>query len=326
MYDYKKFKASAIRNKYEIAFETDKKRISYAELLKKVDALYNALKNMDVQGAAIVITDDLFSLAVTALALSKRGVKRVICESAVPVRDLLTYCKRYSPSVVFLPDTSLARLENKLIDAGVKTVVTYGQIETLFPASFEFEDLIRRNDYELTGEYQPTAEAVFSQDTAVKLTGVSYNEGIVCDLPHPSKACSRVTSEILYSGGKCFLFKEITKKICKKKKVDRIITDSERVKLYEGFGCAVFDASNKHRRVGDAFFDADKISAKLSRVSSAKVTATYNGAVINTVAVFPADFNAERDKSEIDDIRDALYDYLSPFNAKKTFAAKKLHK
>ena len=87
-----------------------------------------------------------------------------------------------------------------------------------------------------------------------------------------------------------------------------------------------FEVTPKNRRVGDAFFDADKISAKLSAVSSAKVTATYNGAVINTVAVFPADFDADTGKAQIDAVKEALYDYLNPFDAKKTITIKKLRK
>ena len=327
MYDFEKFKASAFKNKYEIAFETDKKRINYGEVLGKVNALYNALANMGISGRALVFCGDAESTAVISFALSKAGVERILLNKKIPCFDAGKMCKKYLPSVCFLPANEFERLAPTLEKSGVKCVITTGDKPPFFPAQFELSKLIESNDFKVFKDYNSTDKIEFYEDAECEtfsFADVLERDAVVLDIPLFCPAGARLFSNCLYSGKKCFLPSEFSPKYFKKHKVKMLVTDSGKEKFYKDFVCEKNFVPVGRRIVDGSFFDSDKLASKLSSLTDAKAEVSFNGAVIGVSVIFDNDADDLKMKEETALIRSAAIDLLYPFDKKKTITVKKL--
>lgn len=329
MYDFEKFKPSAFKNKYDIVFAKDKSRTTYGELYNYVCALYNAFSNMSISGSALILCDDGENIAKTCLALSKLGVKRVIADAKISGTVAKKLVKKHSPSVVFIQSEYVKKLAPFLLEEKVVTVVTYGVAEGTFPAQFCFEELCEKNDFVLISDYESTSETEFEAEqdfTLPKLENYNLKNGVFIDIPPFCQLYSSLLSQIIYEGGKCVFFEKNTAKMHKKAGTCLVITDKSKETLYKDFTCDVFVTLWDSVRVGESFIDTVKLSDILSDFSGASVTVTYNGAVINVLAVFPENtyFEDVQNSEEIISLKKLALDLLSPYDKKKTITVKKL--
>ncbi len=327
MYDFLKFRDAAFKNKYEIAFETEKKRMTYAELYDKVNAIYNSLYNMGVEGSAVVALSDPIKASIAALALSKRGMKRIFTNSKVSKTELSILVKKHSPSVIFAEGSELSRLFECLEQTGVKTAVFTGKSEQIFPSQFDFDQLVVLGDYTLVKEYESTNKIVFSDNTLVTLKPSCYDslkQGVCVDVPVYCKLSAKVISEILYRGGRCVFFDETNAKKLKKRKAQFVVTDTNNIENYKGFKGQIFGVDIGIRKIGDSFFDGDKISGYISKISGLDVRVIYNGAVICVSVMLSEkdDLNNPKTNKSVQIAKQCALDVLYPFNSKKTFAVK----
>ncbi|MBQ8605136.1 MAG: hypothetical protein IJ408_00220 [Clostridia bacterium] len=324
MYDYEKFKTAAIRHKYDVAFDEDKKRTTYFELYEKVNFLFNALCNMGTSGTAMILCDDPKTLALTSLALSKLGVMRVICDSRISQIKAKELALLHKPSVVFLKESELSRLAPALQSAGVITAVVYGKAVPLFPATFEFDKLMQKNDYMLSAEYTPSCQTQFEPTVGFTLPELEITSDTFIDLPCFSEPYALLCSRALEEGKTVTVSAEPTPRYFKKKKIKTVISENGKAKFYSDFKCAFADVKPSVRCVCGGFLDLDGIGERLSAASGALVTLSYNGAVISVTALFPADFDLTKTEEKTELLRDAALDELIRFDKKKTITVKKL--
>lgn len=326
MYDYEKFKAAAYRYKYDIAAEFEKSRLTYNELYEKVNALYNALANMGVSGSAVLLCPEPFELMVSAFALSKCSLERIICNYKISEYELKKICKKYSPSVVFLKNTELERLAPVLSEAGVNTAVTYGASGQLLPAVFEYEKLVDTNDYLLVKEYTASAKTEFltaAKCDMLKLSDEQIKGGVFVDIPSASEPFASAVCDILYRGGRLFFTQNLTKKMVSKKKISCVLTDSRSAEKYASLGADVQTFEPPLRIVAGVFFDGKYLSENLTEMTGTNTEAVFNGAIINVTAHFEKDFDAGNGKARMQAVTDAAKDLLCAYNVKKTIAFKK---
>jgi hypothetical protein len=320
MFNYEKFAAAALKNKYEIAFECDRTRVTYGELSKQVSALCNALFNMGVKGPALVLTSDPMRLCVSALALAKCGADRIFGDGKIPQIHLANLLKKKTPELVLLEAAELERLAPVLLEKDIRTVITYGSAEAVFPAQFEYKSLIERNDFVMIKEFEAGGKDLFVYNVDAKfpdLSEIDLRGGIVADVPAFCKGGARIAYGLLLEGRKQSVFTDKSPKSLKKRKVAAVITDSPA--QYEGMLFSAFELTLSERRVSDSFADPEKISAYLSSLTPARVNVTFNGAVFAIKVIFPGDkiMPESMQQQKISEIKSAAVDLLYPFDKKK---------
>lgn len=327
MFDYLKFRTSAYKHKYDIAVETDSKRITYGELNSDVISLCNSLANMNIGKSALVMLPDCAELAVSCLALSKAGFERMLASPLLSSADVGEILLSFIPDVVFLPSEQLGRLGPVLADHGCACAVVLGNEQCIFPAQFDYYDLIVRNDYRVASECQPSqSEPVFFYDSDKPLPESITADAACIRLPLCEKQGAFVLSDILYRGAKWVHIKEINKKTVKKKKADRVFTDPSSAYMYAGAGCEVdvLPFAERFRRCGDRLADLSKLSEQFCAVCKDSVTVSFSGVKMHITLTLGADAGKTDIESHpsVAAVKRAAPDLLYGIDCPKTFTVK----
>ena len=327
MFDYLKFRAAAYKHKYDTAIETDTKRITYGKLSSDVTSLCNSLANMNLQPSALVMLADSPELAVSCLALSKAGFDRMLASPFTSAAELKEIFERFTPAVVFLPSEQLERLGPALSRLGCSCAVVTGSGQSIFPAQFNYYDLIVRNDYRLAGESEKAGGSVsFFYLSDKPLPELANCSAAFIRLPLCEKQGAYVLSEILYSGKRWVHTKEVTKKTVKKKKADRVFTDPSSAYMFADIGCevTVLPFDDRYRRCGERLVDVSRLSQQFCAVCKDPVSVTFSGIKMYITLTLGPDAGRSdiANHPSVKAVKSAAPDILYGINCPKTFTVK----
>lgn len=228
---YSTLKTSAYKNKYETALETLDERISYGELLQRVNALYNSLCQMDLCKKTIaVFTGNSVNTVYTVYAALRAGCNCVIMSPAGNAQRINRSLSKYRPAAAFVNAHNLGRLAPSLKAFGCNCAVATSECdERLLPIVYEIEELLEFNDYSThaTGEVGG-GQLIFESACAPfeffnDILNTKTRSGILLCLPLYTGAAFAALDTILTNGKKCVFLNSPTSQLVKKKNISLAI-------------------------------------------------------------------------------------------------------
>lgn len=333
MFDYNEFKISAYKYKYETAIETSFFRLTYGELLTRINAVSNSLFQMRLEGGIALLSRDAFTVFVTACAASKAGIPCVIADSKMQMSEAEALIKKYTPQAVFLPTAELERIGGVFCENGCKTcIATEGTVQenSIFPSQFDFDSLIKINDYVTVREASnTTVKTCFFDGEDLVTPDLSavfchpIREGVYTDVPvfEPVGAC--ILSALLKNGRKYCNLGRPDKKVFKKHKITTVITDAR----YE-INADIIEApaAMSYLRVGGGLFRAKKLSKELTQAIQRQTECEFSDGKIRVVVTLldTDDTKGLSKGSELaKTVISAANDILYPFETPKSFIFKR---
>lgn len=240
---YHDFKAAAYRYKYETAIETEYARVSYGELLNRVNALYNSFCQMGAAGKTVaVLTGNCPETVYAILASIKAGCRCVLCRVSGPVSRLLQKLSVYHPSVAVVHGCHFAHTAPVLSKIGCScAIVTENAdiVKEVLPSVHFLSELLEINDYTaVTGEYGEGSVVLANDgvhfDTREAISGLARRDGVYIGLPLYCGAGFDSLFYALLSGHKCVFCQSPSAQFFRKKNVKLAL-------IYEG--APAFDAA-----------------------------------------------------------------------------------
>ena len=346
MFDYEKIKSAAYKYKYETALETQNVRISYKELLNMIDAVYNSLCVMNVTGGAVaVLLRSGRDLVCSAFACDRAGFDCVTADSRISVSCAARLAEKYRPSVVIMPSCELERLAEIFLHCDCKTVVlteTLAQGDNsderqLFPAQFDFDSLLERNDYAFVdkdGEKRNSKHVFFGVgDDSAKyvdklpdaLSALSPRTPIYISLPFYEQAGALAITSLLYGGRRCFLADVPDKKLFKRKKVGAVLCDSVLTAAFAEYSCEILTVETDPERpflyAGGGLLNLQEINAELIKLSGMKSFCEFDGCRLRIV--FETDTVPDMQSEYVKQLALDCRRLLSAYNVPKSFVFRK---
>ncbi len=225
---YNEFKTAAYKYRYETAIENEYVRISYGELLGRVNALYNSLCQMGVSGKTVaVLTGNCPETVYAIFACLKAGCRCVLCRVSGPKSALLQKLEVYRPSVAVLHTCHFNHSVDALKKVGCNCAIVTEQGEvddTLLPSVYFLNDLLQINDYNASTATQTDGSIVLANDgahfdTKDAIDALDKREGVYIGLPLYCGAGFDSLIFALLSGHKCVFCHTPSKQLFKKKNV-----------------------------------------------------------------------------------------------------------
>lgn len=225
---YNEFKTAAYRYRYEAAIETEDERISYGELLERVNALYNSFCQMGAPGKTVaVLTGNCPETVYAILACLKAGCRCVLCRVSGPKSALSQKLAVYRPSVAVIHACNFVHSADILAKSGCNCAVFVGRAEadmSLLPSVHFMTDLLEINDYSSMIAPQSEGSVVLANDgvhfdTKDAISSLGRRDGVFVGLPLYCGAGYDSLVFSLLSGHKCVLSAAPTKQFFKKKNV-----------------------------------------------------------------------------------------------------------
>lgn len=347
MFDYEKIKSAAYKYKYETALETQNVRISYKELLNMIDAVYNSLCVMNVTGGAVaVLLRSGRDLACSSFACDRAGFDCVTADSRISVSRAARLAEKYRPSVVIMPSCELERLAEIFLRCDCKTAVLTetskqgdnSDVRQLFPAQFDFDSLLERNDYayiDKGGEKKNSRHVFFGVgDDSVQyadtlpgdaLSALSPRTPIYISLPFYEQAGALALTSLLYGGRRCFLADMPDKKLFKRRKVGAVLCDSVLTAAFAEYPCEILTVETDPARpflyAGGGLLNLQEINAELIKISGMKSFCEFDGCRLRIV--FETDAVPDMQSEYVNQLALDCRRLLSAYDVPKSFVFRK---
>ncbi len=233
---YNEFKLAAYKYKYETAIETEYARVSYGELLKRVNALYNSFFQMGVAGKTVaVLTGNCPETVYAILACVKAGCRCVMCRVSGPTQTLLQKLSVYRPSVAVVHGCHFEHTVPVLSKIGCHSaIVTENEDidKEALPSVHFLSELLEINDYSSVATELSEGTVVLANDgvhfdTQSAILQQGRRDGVYIGLPLYCGAGFDSLFYALLSGHKCVFCQSPSAQFFKKKNVKLAL-------LYEG--------------------------------------------------------------------------------------------
>ncbi len=289
------FKAAAYRYKYETAIETEYERVSYKELLTRVNALYNSFCQMGITGKTVaVLTGNCPQTVYAILAAVKAGCRCVLCRVSGPVDALAEKLSVYRPSVAVVHSCHYMHTVPVLRDCGCNCAVVaeQGDVDrTLLPAVHFLSELVEINDYSSLPTEQKDGIVVLANDgvhwdTKAAIESTGRRDGVYIGLPLYCGAGFDAVFSALFSGHKCVFLERPTKQIFKKKNVKLAL-------VYKGlptFDCdALFYQNDNTICINNEFIYPAECEKLISDAIGYPTVCEYDGEKIKISVILPPD-------------------------------------
>lgn len=237
---YETFRATAYKNKYEIAIETETERISYGDLLKTVLAFYNSLCQMSLCGKTVAVFTGASSKTVAAVfGALKADCKCVIMSPSGNLERINKSLSVYRPDVAVVYSQHLNQLAPSLVAFGTSCAVTIGDgipEQQYLPSVYSFDELVEINDYAIQSADGKNGQLVFESELAVfehadAIKSLGKRDGVLFDLPLYTSASYYALEKVFENGKKCVFLTTPDKKTIKKKKVKLAIVGNTKNQL-----------------------------------------------------------------------------------------------
>ena len=298
MFDYDRLRAACYKYKYETALETADRRISYKELLQMTDAVYNSLCVMNLKNSCVAVLHRACPEAVCAyFACARAGIECISADSRISDAAADALAEKYNPSAVIMPSNELIRLGKIFSQHGCKTAVLTGETVPvqMFPAQFGFSALLEKNDYILSdakSENKPGRhvfyDGAYNDEPPRELFELPARTCVYISLPVFESSGALALTELLYSGGRCFLSFSRDAKLFRRKKVFAVVCDELTEPLYSEsfrFVCAVkTDPQKPYVCAGGGILCPDAVGHALTETMGFPVRCEYDGRKIRIVA------------------------------------------
>ena len=225
---YNEFKAAAYKFKYETAIETEYSRVSYGELLKRVNALCNSFYQMGVAGKTVaVLTGNCPETVYAILACVKAGCRCVLCRVSGPVKSLLQKVSVYRPSCAVVHGCHFAHTVPVLSKIGCNCAIVAENTDIdkeVLPSVHFLSELLEINDYSTLTQDMGEGNVVLANDgvrfdTKDKIMSQGIRDGIYIGIPLYCTAGFDSLFYALMSGHKCVFNESPTAQFFKKKNV-----------------------------------------------------------------------------------------------------------
>jgi len=225
---YNEFKTAAYRYRYEAAIETEYERISYGELIERVNALYNSFCQMGVVGKTVaVLTGNCPETVYAILATLKAGCRCVLCRVSGPSESLFQKLVAYRPSVAVVHACHFERTVGLLEKSGCSCAVIAERAEVnreLLPSVHLLSDLLEINDYNAASLPASEGSVVLANDgvrfdSGNAITSLGKRDGVYIGLPLYCGAGFDSLFTALMSGHKCVFCHVPSASLFKKKSV-----------------------------------------------------------------------------------------------------------
>lgn len=225
---YNEFKLAAYKYKYETAIETEYARVSYGELLKRVNALYNSFYQMNVAGKTVaVLTGNCPETVYAIIAGVKAGCRCVMCRVSGPSDALLQKLSVYRPSVAVVHGCHFAHATPVLSKIGCNCAIVTENTDIdreALPSVHFLSELLEINDYNSAAAQNSDGTVVLANDgvhfdTQQAILDAGRRDGIYIGLPLYCGAGFDSLFYALLSGHKCVFNEKPTAQFFKKKNV-----------------------------------------------------------------------------------------------------------
>lgn len=297
MFDYVRLRAACYKYKYETALETATGRISYKELLQMTDAVYNSLCVMNLKNSCVAVLQRACPEAVCAyFACARAGIECISADSRISETAADALAAKYNPSAVIMPSDELARLGRIFSEHGCKTAVFTGETAPvqMFPAQFGFSALSEKNDYilsdtksEIKSGRHVFYDGTYNDELPLELFELPARTCVYISLPIYENSGALALTELLYSGGRCFLSHSRDFKPFRRKKVFAVLCDELTEPLYSEdfrFVCAVkTDPQKPFVCAGGGILRPDDVGHALTETMGSPVRCEYDGRKIRIV-------------------------------------------
>ena len=225
---FNEFKAAAYRYKYETAIETEYARVSYGELLKRVNALYNSFFQMGVAGKTVaVLTGNCPETVYAILACIKAGCRCVMCRVSGPADSLLQKLSVYRPVVAVVHGCHFAHTVPVFEKIGCHSVIAAeneGVDKEALPSVHFMSELLEINDYASVATELGEGTVVLANDgvhfdTREAILAQGIRDGVYIGVPLYCGAGFDSLFYALLSGHKCVFCQSPSAQFFKKKNV-----------------------------------------------------------------------------------------------------------
>ena len=237
---YETFKASAYKNKYEIAIETESERISYGDLLKTVTAFYNSLCQMSLCDKTVAIFTGACPETVAAVFGALRANCRcVVMSPSGNLERINRSLSNYRPDIAIVYSGHLNRLAPSLMAFGTTCAVTIGEKapeQQYLPSVYSFDELVEINDYTIQATDGKNGQLVFESasdafEHTAAIKSLGKRDGILFDFPLYTADSYCALGDALENGKKCVFLASSDKKLVKKKKVKLALVGGAKTEL-----------------------------------------------------------------------------------------------
>lgn len=279
---YESFRASAYKNKYEIAIETDSLRVSYGELIKTTGGFYNSLCQMSLYGKTVaVFTGGCVQTVSAVFAALKADCKCVVISPAGNLERINKSLSVYRPDIAVVYGKHLERLAPSLIAFGTSTAVVVGDDipeQQYLPSVYSFDELVDINDYSVQTPSGKDGSIVFDAPSAEFLytdaiENLGKRDGVLFDLPLYTEAAYRALCNTLEGGKKCVFLKSPDKKTAKKKKIKLAVVANEK-----DYDCQMaFATSDEFYSIGGQILDIKQTEQYISEQCGYPAKIAYDG-------------------------------------------------